>query len=645
MPDDRQLPPWLQDTKPDDDPPYKGTSLPRSEIITAIQSGVTQVTRRVEIFEKDGETPWDPRGDREVEKRLTGGSISIDYNRGERRTLDVTLDNHDNLLRPNERHGLWYDKILKVYRGIRYDDDPRPPKICIVEANSFSKAHEMRKILNQLGFNRVDVNLNATSAHEVREYPILVSYMENGVTARPNLLVNAWENGQHIISQGFASTSAAIPLIQTAGALESTATGVEHVPYDTPVNSGWSAESYAAATGRRVTAVASRSLAVAQFVSGSTTHYTGIIKENPSGGKWFHYQPYQFGTEAKRLLNNVLLWQWDYKEYRHWEIQVGEFMIDNILAPHFPNTISVTGRDYWKKLLNSKLEDVTSFEKGTRVRQIIMALAANAGIVNFHVPPFEDVLESRLDFDRGTPRADIIKKASEAHEKEVFFNNRGTLVVRDFIDPSFDPVAWQFETGNEGNLVSFERSMNDSRIYNGVVVTGERNKGLPYHGEAWNTDPHSPTRVGRIGERPKFISSPFFNSDEHCQRYAERKLKIVALESYEMNFSSFVYPWMEVGEAIRLIDPDRTDDDPTRFLMDTITLPLGLEPMQATGKRVTYVEDTLIKAANAAAQEDVARVTTVGGGMKEQETETVITKQGETVTVPTLPKRDRSLWV
>lgn len=85
----------------------------RAAALEAIMSTSTQVIRRVEIYEQDGTTPFF------MPAPCMGGTISIDMFRDERRTMDLVLDNSTTQLN-DYPGGFWYDKIIKVYRGVEY---------------------------------------------------------------------------------------------------------------------------------------------------------------------------------------------------------------------------------------------------------------------------------------------------------------------------------------------------------------------------------------------------------------------------------------------------------------------------------------------------------------------------------------------
>lgn len=569
---------------------------PTQEVVDAIESGRTTVIRRADLYEADGDTPWYPEGSIDDAKpRLSDGSISIDYSRDERRGFDITLDNRDKLLRPNSEGGLWYDKVIKMYRGVRYETDSNAPTVVIAEAPTDPDAIYIKQMLNSLGFTRVTINRSAAVLSDVFDYGLVVSYMPSTATAKASLLAAAYSAGMRVLTFGNGNDETTIPFITVTSA-GSPVWGIDPVPYDTPLAGGWSAEDYAAEAGERVTTVRATAIVVSSILDGATQHHTAIIEENnDTGGRWFHYHPQTIGTEGKKLLANGLAWLWNYSAFRNWEQQVGEFTIDRIDSDYFPSLVKVNGRDYTKKCLTSKIEQAMTFPPETSLDQLVQALAANAGITKFNLPATGLTLGETMSFERGTERWNVIKQAAAPANMEVFFDASGYLTMREYQDPSLGDVSHVFKTGEQGNLVTFSRSLNDSRIYNHIVVTGESNEEgvLPFFAEAKNEDPFSPTRIGRIGDRSYFFTSSFFTDVSQCQTYANSLLKLHALESYEINWESFVYPWLEGGDVIQLLDPDANTTDPNRFLMDTLTIPMSLGPMQATGKRVTFVPGTV----------------------------------------------------
>lgn len=92
-------------------------TLPPDKFVEAIHGTITRVTRRVEIYESDNTTLWRPSS----QVGLLDGEVTVDSTRDERRQLTLDLDNssRDLIIGPDK---LWYDKIFKVYRGVRHAD-------------------------------------------------------------------------------------------------------------------------------------------------------------------------------------------------------------------------------------------------------------------------------------------------------------------------------------------------------------------------------------------------------------------------------------------------------------------------------------------------------------------------------------------
>lgn len=269
----------------------------------------------------------------------------------------------------------------------------------------------------------------------------------------------------------------------------------------------------------------------------------------------------------------------------NWEIQLGEFLIDRVVSPHFPDVVNISCRDYTKRLLLSKFGQATAFSSGQEIEDVIKTIAINGGITKFLISVTGQTLTKTFFFEAGTDRWTAVTEIATAYGYELFFDNAGYLVMREFQDPAYGAIAYILQTGEAGNLASFEKSTNDSRLYNVIQVTGDNN-GVPVFAQARNDDPSSPTRVSRLGERVYRFTSTFINTEEQAQDVADKFLRIHSLEEFDLNFSSVVLPWLEVGEVIDFLDPNPAPGDPARFLLTSLSIPLGLEAMAGNAKRV-----------------------------------------------------------
>ena len=284
-----------------------------------------------------------------------------------------------------------------------------------------------------------------------------------------------------------------------------------------------------------------------------------------------------------------------------WETQIGEFLIDSITEPHFPRTLTVSGRDYTKKLLTAKFIASTEYASGYVVADLIKVIAQNGGITRFNLQRTKNngttpTTGKPFVFERGVERWKAITDIATAYGFEVFFDAAGYLTTREFRDPVTSPEVFTFQSGADSNLVSFTKSANDSRLYNSVVVTGEASDQVPVYYNAKNTEPTSPTRIAAIGERLYTYTSSFITTVAQAQEVANNFLKVHALEQFEISLESIVIPWLEVGEIVRFHpyddegNLDLNPGEPDRYLLTDLTIPLALGSMSATGKRVTLVQ-------------------------------------------------------
>jgi hypothetical protein len=269
--------------------------------------------------------------------------------------------------------------------------------------------------------------------------------------------------------------------------------------------------------------------------------------------------------------------------------QLGEFMIDRIRCPNFPHVSYVNCRDYTKKLQKAKFSEATAFAIGASLDQVVTGILVSGGVTRYNVPVTGIQLDREFYFESGTERWQAIVDLATSFGYEVFFDQGGTFVMRLFVDPTTAAVQFTFFTGQAGNLASYELSTDDTRIYNDVLVTGSASDILPVYGRAENNEPSSPTRIVRLGRRTYPYDSKFITTTPQAQALAISLLKIMALESYELELDALVAPWLEAGNAVQFVDPDPAPQAPNRFLLTNFTVPMKIGTMSASAKRVTIV--------------------------------------------------------
>lgn len=314
------------------------------------------------------------------------------------------------------------------------------------------------------------------------------------------------------------------------------------------------------------------------------TNIDNAMRINPISGFWY---------------DKIVKCFWGLKYFdsagdqKYWETQIGEFMIDRISDGRFPKTVKITGRDYTKKCLVSKIKYSVQFAQNTPIEDMIRALAANAGITKFALPYTGQSYSRDVVFEQFTDRWKIIKELADSIGYEVFFRADGYLTMQPYPDPVMSPISWIFRSGQlDGTLVEFERSSNDSRVYNHIMVRGATNTNsfgfnTTVFSERSNTVADSPTSIDRIGDRVYPITSDYITTQEQADLIAEQQLRIASLEEYEMAFSSVVLPWIDVSTIVDIVDDSVAETTPQRFLLSSLNLSMELGPMSGIGRRVT----------------------------------------------------------
>jgi hypothetical protein len=538
---------------------------------------------------------------------LVSGSVTASYGEGERRAFECVLDNYNGALDPVVG-GLWYDKVFKVFYGIALNQQPRTPKILIVEEDDApGQFLALKSMLGKQGFKTVHYNPQAEFYDEVEDFDILVS-ISSTTTKKLALLNEAFTRGKSIMTFSLTNTVSTLPgIIASAGNIvtHSGPYGFAEATLDHPIMDGWQPWSMEQTPSyRRINTPTAGATVLASVYDETNGLSPGIIVNQVFGGaRWFHMQQYQFRLEefdgasqefydnCAALIGRAARWVDTYVALDKWECQIGEFLSDSIQDDETGDLIKITGRDYTKRCMKSKFSKATTFAKTLLIEDVIRAVASNAGIRKFDLPVTNIPLGKDMTWERDTERWQVMYDIAEAYSYELYFNAEGYLTMRKFRDPSTSAPTLTLRTGPGGNLVSRGKKTSDGELYNHVTVVGESSdSSIPLvFGEAMNTDPNSPTNIDEIGDRVRNITSSVVTDSFQAQALAQSLLAVSGLEEFELNFSSVLFPWIEPGDIVEMGEAVGTYWGPSRYLISSLSLPLDLSPMTGNGKRVTNV--------------------------------------------------------
>lgn len=585
-------------------------AVPPAIAEAAFLGPVSNLVRRVEIYESDGVTRW---LDGAEDNRLMGGNVTVDYSREARRAFELELDNSDHGLE-NTPGQFWYDKVIKIFTGVEYDDfeittsyvynknlctNPKAANASTsYSVNYGGGTGTAARITNagspigntayEMTWSTAPTNTSAgvywihpTGAFlvdDTKKYSCRALVRATGYTPQVRFivffynesgLIQATDNDVQVLPDGQWVSLVAENLTPPAGT-----TRILVGVYHNNTSSGAASGDKLAITG----IIIEENTVCRRFFDGATLDF---------GNRQYYWD----GTANASTSTEQIEVTTKVPVHQTWETQIGEFLIDTIKESHFPFTIKVSGRDNTKKCLSSKFVVATAYATGTAIEAAIQAIATAAGVTKFLFPLTGHNLGTNYVFERGNNRWDAMTQIATSFGYDLYFDSQGYLVLEEQQDPISAPLAHTLSTGTWGNLVTYDKSTTDTRIYNHIVVTGETQdiNVPPVWAEATNTEPSSPTNITKLGDRVYQYTSSFIVTTQQAQDVADKFLQIHSLEQFDLNFAAITAPWLEVGTIIQFDDPRPSAGQPTRFLLSSLTIPLGLDAMSGTAKRVSVV--------------------------------------------------------
>ena len=563
-----------------------------SAVRRAFLAPTSEIVRRVELYEQDGVTPFEPDLWDEI---LVDGAVSLDLSSDERRTLEVTLANPDSRLDPTVDK-LWYDKVVRPFYGVRVPQRSGLPRVAIVE--EYGLPGQGGALVSLLaGVAEVVFLPTAQTVADVADYDVLVSLSYTS-TQKSALLIEAHSVGKSILTCAPMATPGSAPLVLST--VDGSVTSPANETLSPSVgDQSWSPFAVVPQPRRRIIAAAPGAT-----VDVSSAHGPAVLsyEGEQDGPRWAHTHLHRFAAEdfpsssdrdnCALMLGRLLSWLDVAIGAGVWEMQIGEFLIDAAAADSDAfGEVSLTCRDMVKRCRQSKLVTATTFSKGRSIESIIETMAANSSVARRRLPVTGKSLDRDMTWESDTERWEIMKELATSFNYDLRFDSTGTLVMTEFSDPLSAPVSLDLTVGAQGNLVSRGLRTSDSRLFNHVVVVGEGSDSStpPVWAEAINDNPRSPSSVSELGDRVIRHTSPLISTLAQARELADSMLSIAALEEFELDFATPLLPWIEPGQILRLTDEAAGSWGPNRFLISTLSYPLDLSPMSGSGKRVINV--------------------------------------------------------
>lgn len=182
------------------------------------------------------------------------------------------------------------------------------------------------------------------------------------------------------------------------------------------------------------------------------------------------------------------------------------------------------------------------------------------------------ILTPRLIFEAGSDPWKAAQSMAASIGCDLFFDPNGVCVLRP-ISLVGDP-AWTYAEGSQAMILYVNRRLNDEKVFNHVVVTGETSgTATPVRAEAFDNNPSSPTYyLGAYGDVVTFEASSFITTTAQAQAAANRKLAKVLGLSELIQFNTIVHPAHEISDIVRLTRADSKVNNV--YVIGKLTMPM-----------------------------------------------------------------------
>lgn len=259
-------------------------------------------------------------------------------------------------------------------------------------------------------------------------------------------------------------------------------------------------------------------------------------------------------------------------------------------------TLTVEGYDRARRLGLSRLPDIYTVTAGAGVNDATTGLLASRfpGL-RFSLPPTSAVTPLVVLQPGADPWA-AAAALQAALGRELYVDPVGTVTASPVPDPATSPVVATYTAGPQAVILDVQRRLTDDGIINHVVVSGQSTSlAAPVRGEAYDTDPTSPTFIGvgyggpswvpgPVGDLVQYVTSPLPTSADQATAMAAGILRDARGSTEQLQFTVVPNPAHDAGDVVQVVEQrSRTSG---RYVIDSMTVPLDAAgALQATGRR------------------------------------------------------------
>lgn len=174
---------------------------------------------------------------------------------------------------------------------------------------------------------------------------------------------------------------------------------------------------------------------------------------------------------------------------------------------------------------------------------------------------------------------------AESIGRTLYFDPAGRCVMPTEPSVATTPVSWTYAEGEDATIISLDNKWTREGVYNHVIVTGETTSAtVPVRGEAYDSDPNSPTYIGGpFGDVPYFFASPLITTAGQAVEAATGILRRVSGSTELVSFPAVVNPAHEAGDVVAIVRARSAVSD--LYLLDAFNVPLAAGDQMAAAAR------------------------------------------------------------
>jgi len=569
--------------------------IPSPEVIDRVQAGFATVYSRVDIYDPgpDGALWYE-------DAPVVDGSVSVDMGRDERRTATLVLANYNGSF-DSQPNGFWYDKVIRIYRGIRghsdyildENDQPilDPDNNPILDDTVFTPDYETQ--IGQFFIDDIDMG----------HHPNQVQVSLRDGTSR--LMLSKFANSTEFESG--VSIESVVQAIAFAGGIPSewmdlplTGINTERIHTYDRTSVRWDAiKEIGQVYGYDIFFDYRGMLVMVPFADPADPGVSPSIYTFEAGGRGFRNpnfnkrgvdgMPDWWSTVHNSQPDDLTIgWSSDGQQ---WDGEAALlFSFDGAVAAGIGTVLSkatsVTVGEVYRISIRSKATDISSDSQ----QAVFVAFSNDEDDPDYISNQVDIVAPGTAYTYEYLAHEAIVTVPPGVQWMRLGIGAGTTAAIR--VMQWYDEVIVErlFPVDDiKGNIVTYSKKTSSSFIYNKVVAYGDSAQTIPVSAEATNTEPTSPTNIDRLGERTFFYKSAFITTTDQAQEIADRFLKVQALESFDIGLESVVAPWLDPNSIVTFYDPEGVSTDPVRYLLSSLTIPLRPGTMQANAKRVSIV--------------------------------------------------------